>query len=104
MGEIDGKRARMLFCHLCETGYPHPREKCPICAEPDAEIKTLELPDRAGYTIALCKGCGRYVKHVDRRRASDAPRFPFSDLVTLDIDALAQRQGYLKPTLTSFGF
>ncbi|MHC4663702.1 MAG: formate dehydrogenase accessory protein FdhE [Planctomycetota bacterium] len=103
-GETDTDRNRILYCHLCESPFDYPWNRCPICAEPDVELKILELPGRPGYPIVLCEGCGRYLKHVDRSRTDDAPEFPFVDLVTFDIDALAQKQGYLKPSLSSFGY
>ncbi|TET35604.1 MAG: formate dehydrogenase accessory protein FdhE [Planctomycetota bacterium] len=103
MGERDGEGNRNLFCHLCDTRYPYPWGECPICADPAASIKVLELPEKAGYTLALCEKCDCYVKHVDRSRVPDAPAYPFVDLVTFDIDVLAQKQGYKKPTLSSFG-
>ncbi len=98
LAEIRGEGKRILHCPLCRTEWEFPRLQCPYCANRDHE--KLTYFQKAGemiYRVDLCLACRNYLKTVDGRELSDALEMELEDYLTLDLDRLAQEQGYKRP-------
>ncbi len=92
-----------LFCGTCESSWTQRFPHCPFCGVDEPDGVKLLVMEGTGFTIVACDKCKGYVKMVDRKREPDAPDFPLSDLVTLELDIIAANRGFEKQALGVFG-
>ncbi|MDI3317374.1 MAG: formate dehydrogenase accessory protein FdhE [Bacillota bacterium] len=87
-------RDRSLLCARCGAEWPYPRFRCAACGheEPDS-LGVLEVEGVEGYRLDVCHRCRTYTKV--RLVAGDQPvDGVLEDLMTLHLDALAEREGF----------
>lgn len=85
---------RKIYCGRCETEWRYKRLGCPYCQEENASQSTfITLEDNKQYRIYLCDNCKSYLKTVDERVCGEVDLF-CEDLATVDLDDLAQAEGY----------
>ncbi len=92
---------RDLYCTFCGARRHYPRLACPHCENKDHEqLGYLEISGEPQHRIDVCEDCKGYVKVVvqngDLEGKGEGEDFnPFvADVLTLHLDALAQKQGY----------
>lgn len=106
MGGLREKEGfRYLCCSFCQSEYRAPRLACPFCGEDNHEhLEYFTSPDEPGFRVELCHSCKRYVKTSDFRDLDRASLPGLDDLESLALDILAREQGYVRPTLSAWGF
>jgi transcription elongation factor Elf1 len=78
--------ARRLLCSGCDTEWAFRRIGCPFCGSDAVGCRTgIGHP----YRLAVCDGCGRYLKTLDEREAADALPLPVERVLSLGLDAQA---------------
>ncbi len=102
---LNKEGARHLTCSFCHTEYRVKRLKCPFCDEENAgKLKYFKAEGESGYQVHVCDSCHMYIKTADFRDL-DRPTHPLlDDLESLALDLLAQEQGYMRPSLSAWGF
>lgn len=95
MAKLTGKEgARKLYCGRCETEWNYKRMGCPYCKDANAsEASFLTLEEFKQYRVYLCDHCKSYLKTVDERVCGDVDLF-CEDLATVELDNIAQSEGY----------
>ncbi|ABO49652.1 Uncharacterized protein involved in formate dehydrogenase formation-like protein [Desulforamulus reducens MI-1] len=95
MAKFSGKEGyRILHCGRCETEWRYKRLGCPYCKEENASQATfITMEDFKQYRVYLCERCKSYLKTVDERLAGEVDLF-CEDLATVELDRLAQAEGY----------
>lgn len=97
----DGKR--LLICSICPTEWSYPRIRCAFCRNTAADtLPLLSLPDADGRWIEACDQCLHYLKTIDERKMNPGDLVdPFvEETITLPLDLLAEREGYLRYTFS----
>lgn len=96
---------RMLHCSFCRCDYRVPRLGCVFCGEKDAKkMRYFEIEEEPGFRADLCDQCKMYIKTVDFRTMDRASVPVLDDLESLALDVLAQGKGFVRPTLSAWGF
>jgi FdhE protein len=74
------------------------RLKCPSCGNDDHEALKYFYTENEGTAnrIDVCDKCKKYIKTVDTREISGEIIPLIEDMGTLYLDALAQKEGYLR--------
>ncbi len=94
MAKLDGEGGkRSLYCSLCDTVWKYKRLECPYCAADHEHLRYLEI-EESQYQIDVCLKCKGYIKTLDARELSTQPYLLLDDLLTIDLDLLAQKEGY----------
>ncbi|GAB6182164.1 hypothetical protein JCM14036_34830 [Desulfotomaculum defluvii] len=95
MAKLVGKEGhRKLYCGRCETEWRFKRIGCPYCKEGNSSQTTFITPDNyKQYRVYLCDNCKSYLKTVDERVVGEVDLF-CEDLATVELDQLAQAEGY----------
>ncbi|SHK05376.1 formate dehydrogenase accessory protein FdhE [Desulforamulus aeronauticus] len=95
MAKLAGSEGyRKLFCGRCETEWRYKRIGCPYCKDENAsEASFIALDDHKQYRVYLCDRCKSYLKTVDERVSGEVDLF-CEDLATVELDKLAQSEGY----------
>lgn len=97
MGHIDVDNVKHLHCPACETIWRFGRVECSQCGCTD--------PDKVGYftvegdderRVEHCDACGHYLKVLNQRVRARAFVPLLEDAATLQLDQLAESQGYRK--------
>jgi Protein involved in formate dehydrogenase formation len=94
----DGQRR--LSCHACSGAWVFSRTRCPLCGTLDLGQQVRLVPDglkEEGYAITACKGCGGYLKELDRRVRWNAGGALVEDWGSPHLDLVARRAGYWRP-------
>ena len=87
---------RWLFCSLCRTEWLFRRLKCPFCGNNDQEsLRYFYSEDEEAYRVDVCDKCKRYTKTVDARKAESIRSLFVEDLVTLPLDMVAEKEGFI---------
>jgi hypothetical protein len=96
----DGRR--QLACHVCDGRWTAARLTCPLCGGRDSADLVRLIAEGAdeGYAIAACRGCGGYVKEIDRRVRWNGGSPVVEDWGSPHLDVIAQRQGFWRPLPT----
>ncbi|WP_291323251.1 formate dehydrogenase accessory protein FdhE [Desulfonatronospira sp.] len=96
---------RYLHCSFCHTAYRFKRMACPYCADEKSDsfeyFQTREIP---GFRVDVCTSCNMYIKTMDFREMDKKALPPVDDLESLPLDIKAKEEGYLRPTLSAWGF
>ena len=96
---------RYLHCNFCHTAYRFKRMACPYCAVEKSDsfeyFHTREIP---GFRVDLCTSCNMYIKTMDFREMDKKALPPLDDLESLPLDIKAKEEGYIRPTLSVWGF
>jgi hypothetical protein len=100
----DGQRR--LACHACAGAWVFARTRCPFCGTLDMNQLIRLVPEgleEEGYAIMACKGCGGYLKELDRRVRWNAGSALVEDWGSPHLDLVARRDGYWRavPVLVS---
>lgn len=107
MDRLEGEGGkRFLGCSLCELDWRFPRMQCPACGTQDQkELRRFSDESGGEASVFLCDACHHYVKTIDGRLL-DGERvvLPVEEVVTLHLDIVARRLGYLPPSVGSFAF
>ena len=93
---INGDDSRQVFCLFCNTRGFVGRTGCPVCpAEDSAHQGLLLFEGEEGFAVAFCDLCRSYVKTVyPGIIARWSPEI--ADLMSLPVDILAQKKGYVR--------
>jgi FdhE protein len=91
----EGKR--VLCCPACSAEWRYPRIKCVNCGNEDQKKLRMLSPEGHGRDryAEVCDACKRYVKIIDTRKLARQPIMQVADAVTLHLDLLAQREGFV---------
>jgi FdhE protein len=106
IGVLEGKEGRRyLWCSFCSAYYRVQRLPCPLCQEE----KTEKLPfyvaeEEPGFRLNMCSTCNKYVKTTDFRDFDRVSLPLLDDLESIALDVLAQKRGFIRPTLSGWGF
>lgn len=96
---------RMMQCSFCHSAYRVARIGCVYCGERDAQkLQYFDVEELPGYRVELCNQCRMYTKTADFRQMDRKSVPMLDDLESLAMDVLAQSRGYVRPTLSAFGF
>ncbi|WP_238473279.1 formate dehydrogenase accessory protein FdhE [Desulforamulus profundi] len=95
MAKLAGKEGyRKLYCGRCETEWRYRRLGCPYCKDENAsQASFITMEDSKQYRIYLCERCKSYLKTIDERVCGEVDLF-CEDLATVELDQLAQAEGY----------
>jgi FdhE protein len=99
-GDLVEDGRRRLSCQLCGGAWLAPRLRCPFCETWESKdlVRLLAEGSEEGYFIEACRGCGGYLKGVDRRQRWNAASPLVEDWVSPHLDLYAARAGYWRPT------
>lgn len=96
---------RYSSCSFCSTDYRTPRIACAHCGERDhKKLVYYDIPEEPGYRIDVCETCRMYIKTADFRALDRISVPPLDDLESLPLDYLAVDRGFMRPTLSAWGF
>ncbi|NLY55226.1 MAG: formate dehydrogenase accessory protein FdhE [Firmicutes bacterium] len=94
IGKLDGEGGkRSLYCSLCDTVWKYKRLECPYCGSGHEQVRYLQIED-SQYQIDVCEKCKGYIKVLDARELTSEPYMLLEDLLTMELDLLAQKEGY----------
>lgn len=97
MGEFRGGDGLWLVeCSLCHTLWNIQRAGCPFCEEVTGSMEYLYIDDKDEYRAYYCRTCGRYLKTVDLRESEGLVLLPLEDIVSLQLDEAAAREGLVR--------
>jgi hypothetical protein len=94
----DGQRR--LACHACGGAWVFSRTRCPLCGTLDIGQQVRLVPEgleEEGYAVGACKGCGGYLKELDRRIRWNVGSSLVEDWGSPHLDLVARREGYWRP-------
>ncbi|HDQ40368.1 MAG TPA: formate dehydrogenase accessory protein FdhE [Desulfonatronum sp.] len=96
---------RKMFCSFCRSDYRVPRLGCVFCGEKDfKKLRYFEAEQEPGFRVDLCDQCKMCIKTVDFRNMDRVSVPVLDDLESLTLDVLAQSKGFVRPTLSAWGF
>jgi FdhE protein len=101
---IEGDENRlMVSCSRCFFIWDHLRVTCPFCGEQDQQkLRYFEAEDDPIHRVYVCDTCKHYIKNADKREKPDVlPQL--EDLITLKLDIIARREGYVRDTVDLVG-
>lgn len=99
LSELQGEEGkRILLCSMCTTGWRYPRVKCAFCGNEEQESLRILFPagGSGAFRADVCEKCKRYLKTVDSRKMDKKISPDLYDCLTIDMDLLAQREGYTR--------
>ena len=97
MAKLDKETGRRwLFCSLCRTEWPFRRLECPFCGNNNQKsLRYFYSKDEEAYRVDVCDRCKRYTKTIDARKAESLRNLFVEDLVTLLLDIVAEKEGFV---------
>lgn len=107
VGQLRGKEgARWHVCSFCQWAFRVTRLQCPVCLERDHQkLHFFTTAAEPGYEVHVCESCKNYMKLTDlREKDSSLCVPPLEDLDSLPLDLAARQQGYVRNTLSAWGF
>lgn len=104
VGVIRGENLKSLHCPGCSTLWPTRRYDCGLCgqAAEDGALHFLQVDQWPHWRIEICDRCQGYLKVIDHREVGawrPGQDLFVEDARTLPLDAVAQQEGYTKPSL-----
>lgn len=104
VAEIDKEGRKHLLCASCSTSWPSRRVQCPFCGTRDQEkLHYFTVEDNPGMRLDCCRACQGYLKTLDRRESGTAEELWVTDLTTVHLDLVGQREGYSHPAPSLVG-
>lgn len=101
----DKEGAKVLTCSFCRTEYRVARLGCPFCDERDpCKLTFFDAKEEPGFRVEVCQSCRRYMKILDFREFDRSCVPVLDDLISLPFDLRAQKDEYVRPTLSAWGF
>ncbi|MDQ7032032.1 MAG: formate dehydrogenase accessory protein FdhE [Desulfonauticus sp.] len=101
----DKAGTRKNYCSFCLFAYKVPRLQCVFCGEEYKKDHTYfyakQLP---GYRVDTCDKCKKYIKTIDFRKMDKFILPMLDDFISFPLDVKARKEGYLRPTLSFWGF
>ena len=95
MAMLDREGARILECSFCRTGWYFPRLECPFCRNSDPRRLGYFYADNyPGTRVQFCECCKSYLKTAVVKEVGREVFLALEDIYTMDLDLLAQREGY----------
>lgn len=92
-----GSHRRLLHCSLCETEWPFAGLECPHCSNTDHDtLKYFTVEDDEVYRVNVCERCKGYIKTIDEEKIITRENALITDIKTMHLDILAEREGYIK--------
>ncbi len=85
---------RRLLCSRCDSEWTFRRLGCPFCANEDPAQLAFYPTDESIYRLTVCEECRRYLKTVDLREATGERYLPVERILTVGMDAAAEKAGY----------
>lgn len=96
---------RKVHCSFCRGEYRVPRLGCVYCGEKDSQrLRYFQVEEVPGFRVDLCDHCKMCIKTVDFRTMDRVLVPALDDLESLPLDVLANSRGYVRPTLSVWGF
>lgn len=97
---IEGEEGRLaLSCSRCLMRWKFRRISCPFCGETGREkVRYFTAENDPIHRVYVCDTCKHYLKSVDTRQRPTAFA-RLEDLMTIRLDVVARREGYLRDTV-----
>ena len=97
MAELAGEEGqRRLCCSPCSYTWSFRRIKCPSCGCEDADQLSYFTAGEGTTRVDTCRACSRYIKTRDARKGGGEVPLEVEDLLTLHLDLLAAREGFVR--------
>ena len=94
---------RQTLCLFCNTGGYVARSGCPVCfAEESQHQNILLCEEEEGFAVTACDCCRSYIKTVYPGIIAHWSA-EIADLMSLPIDMLVQKKGYIRRTPNPIG-
>ena len=105
MGRLERESGkRVLGCYLCRTEWVFRRLECPFCGSSDQEkLRFFYDQENPRYRVEVCDRCKTYLKTVDARERTKEIPLLVENLATLDLDLVAEQEGFRRETTRLFG-
>lgn len=87
----------LLECSLCHSQWNVQRASCPFCDEGPGHLEFMYIGEDSKRRVQYCKNCKVYVKTIDMRETGLEGVLPFEDIVTVELDLVASREGLVPP-------
>ncbi|MFZ4858525.1 MAG: formate dehydrogenase accessory protein FdhE [Desulfuromonadaceae bacterium] len=95
MAELSGEEGRRtLSCSACSFMWPFKRLACAYCGSENPEKLSYFTVEEGATRVDTCRGCSRYIKTRDSRKAESDVPLEVEDLLTLHLDLLAAKEGF----------
>ena len=97
---IEGDEGRLfLSCSRCLARWKFRRMTCPFCGQTEQKNLRYFTAERdTVHRVCVCESCKHYLKSTDlREKATVFPRL--EDLMTIRLDIVAKREGYVRDTV-----
>jgi FdhE protein len=97
---IEGEDGRLLLsCSRCCMRWKFRRMACPFCGEAGKEkTRYFTVENDPIHRVYVCETCKHYLKSVDSRE-KPIVFARLEDLMTIRLDIIAKREGYLRDTV-----
>jgi FdhE protein len=89
--------ARWLVCCCCDAQWLFQRLQCPFCDNHNQDFLAYFADKKGIYRLYVCEQCHTYVKAIDLRYASKSVCLPLERILTINMDAQGQQNGYKPP-------
>ena len=98
-GLVNKGKEKGLSCSLCNHTWQFPRLKCPFCLTDKQDALGYFYLDNGekGYRVDICNDCKCYIKTIDFEYCPISEELLFlEDIHTINLDLLAEKEGYCK--------
>lgn len=106
IGALQGREGtRSHVCSCCAFEFRVPRIGCPFCLDESPQAgEYFAAEEEPGFRLEICRSCKTYIKVADFREF-DRVWFPqLDDLSSITLDLYARQMGFMRPTLSAWGF
>ncbi|TSK04381.1 MAG: formate dehydrogenase accessory protein FdhE [Geobacter sp.] len=94
----DDDQVKHLRCTECGADWHHPRLQCHHCGNEDhATLRYLYVAGSDHRRVEVCDVCRSYLKVIASFTPTATELLVVEDLATLELDFLAQQNGYCRP-------
>lgn len=87
----------LLECSLCHSQWNVQRATCPFCDGDPGHLQFMYIGDDPKRRVQYCESCKVYIKTIDMRDTGTEGVLPFEDIVTVELDLAAAREGLAAP-------
>lgn len=85
---------RQLQCSFCDTRWAYKNLKCPHCLNEDHKtMRYFSVEDDEIYLVQVCEKCRGYIKTVNEANLAQNEVALLTDVKTLHLDIIAEREG-----------